>query len=152
MGGKRGRSGPPNNLNAAKHGLTAWLKRRALPAHKRHVGILVDTYRQGLLSCKGGEEAVTEVESALVQNAATAYGAILLVMEEAKARGMVRVVDGSWDLSPGFSRLVGFLGAERQALLAIGVSRRPREIEAPSLDQIKAKYDTPRKAKSEASR
>ena len=137
MAGKKGRSGPPGNLNGAKHGLQSWLRRRALPKQKQHVVKLVQAYRVGLLSAKGGPGAATEVEAALIQNAATAYGAILLVMEEAKARGMVRTVDGSWDLAPGVARLVGFLGAERQALLGVGVSRRPKDV-TPSLHELLA--------------
>jgi len=33
MAGVKGRSGPSNNLNGAKHGLGSWLRRRALPLH-----------------------------------------------------------------------------------------------------------------------
>jgi hypothetical protein len=122
-------------LNAAKHGLTSWLKRRALPLNKQHVGRLVQEYRAGLVACKGGEDGASEVEKGLIENAARGFGACLLILEEAKARGLVRKVDGSWDLSPGFSRLVGFLNAERMALVALGVGRRSRDV-TPSLDDL----------------
>lgn len=128
MSGRKGRSGPPGNLHGAKHGLTTWLRRRALPLHKQHVARLAEEYRAGLLACKGGQDGATEVEQALIENAARAFGASLLVLEEAAARGFVRQVDGTWDLSPGFARLIGFLGAERQALRDLGLGRREKEI------------------------
>jgi hypothetical protein len=139
MAGKKGRSGPPQNLNAAKHGLTAWLKRRALPLEKQHVGKLAAEYVAGLIACKGGEGEVSEVEEALIQNAGRAFGAVLLILEEAKARGLVRKVDGgTWDLSPGFSRLVAFLSAERMALVALGLGRRAKDV-----DDLDAILDAP---------
>jgi hypothetical protein len=115
--------------------LTAWLKRRALPRQKQHVAKLVQRYREGLLACKGGEDGATEVEKALIENAAKAFGASVLVLEEAAARGLVRKVDGTWDLSPGFARLSAFLGSERMALVALGVGRRSRDV-TPSLDDL----------------
>ncbi len=128
MSGKPGKSGPPQNLNAARHGLTSWLKRRALPRQKQHIVKLVQEYRDGLLTCKGGPGTATEVEIAVIENASRAYGACLLVLEEAAVRGLVRQVDGTWDLTPGFARLAAFLNCERQALLGLGLARRPREV------------------------
>lgn len=128
MAGKKGRSGPPGNLNSARHGLTTWLSRRALPHHKQHVGKLIEDYRVGLTTCKGGAQGVTEVEAALIENAARAYGACLLIFEEGAQRGQIREADGTWDLTPGFSRLIGFLGAERAALLGLGMGRRQKDV------------------------
>lgn len=136
MAGRKGRSGPPKNLNAARHGLTAWLKRRALPRHKQHVAKLVQEYRAGLLACKGGAGVASEVEVAIIENAAKSFGATLLILEEAKARGLVSKCDGSWDLAPGVSRLIGFLNAERQALATLGLGRREKDV--TSLEQFLA--------------
>lgn len=128
MAGKKGKSGPPGNLNSARHGLSTWLARRALPNHKQHVGKLIEDYRTGLTTCKGGAQGVTEVEAALIENAARAYGACLLIFEEGAQKGLVRELDGTWDLTPGFSRLIGFLGAERAALLGLGLGRRQKAV------------------------
>jgi hypothetical protein len=129
MAGVKGRSGPPGNLNSAKHGMGSWLRRRALPINKQHVGKLVEDYLAQLTRCKGGPAAVTEVETGLIDNAGRAVGMCLLILEEAASRGLVREVDGgTWDLAPGLARLVGFLNAERQALLALGLDRREREL------------------------
>lgn len=128
MAGKKGRSGPPGNLNAARNGLTAWMKRRALPRQKQHVMKLVQDYAGGLLSCKGGAKGATEVEAAVIENAARAYGACLLVLEEAAVRGLVREANGTWDLTPGFMRLIGFLNAERMSLLGLGLGRRAKNV------------------------
>ena len=115
-------------MHAAKHGLSSWLKRRALPLDKQHVARFVQDYRVGLLTCKGGDAEATEVEKALIENAARAFGACLLILEEAKTRGMVQQMDTTWDLSPGFARLAGFLSTERMALVALGLERRARNI------------------------
>lgn len=85
-------------------------------------------YRGGLLSCKGGADAATEVERALIENASRAYGACLLVLEEAAVRGLVHSFNGTWDLSPGFARLAGFLNSERAALLGLGLGRRAKDV------------------------
>ena len=115
-------------MHAAKHGLSSWLKRRALPLDKQHVARFVQDYRVGLLTCKGGDAGATEVEKALIENAARAFGACLLILEEAKTRGMVRQMGKTWDLSPGFARLAGFLSAERMTLGILGVTRKPRAV------------------------
>ena len=87
----------------------------------------MEDYTAGLLRCKGGAEAATEIETALIENAGRAFGACLLILEEAAVRGLVRQIDATWDLAPGLSRLVGFLGGERQALVALGLERRERD-------------------------
>jgi len=134
MAGLKGRSGPPRNLNAARHGLTTWLRRRALPLDRQHVAKLVTDYEESLVLCKGGSASVSEVERALISNAGLARGAILLVLEESAKRGFTRQIEGgSWDLSAGFARLLGFLGAERAALIALGLERRPRSV--PDLNE-----------------
>ncbi len=128
MAGVKGRSGPPGNLNGATSGIEVWLKRRMLPVHKRHIGAFIQTYRAGLLACKGGDAGATEVETGLIDNAARAYGACLLILEEAANKGLVRDVGGTWDLTPGFARITQFLAAERLALVALGLERRARDV------------------------
>ncbi len=123
-GGLAGKSGPPGNMHGARHGLSSWLKRRALPVNKQHVARFVESYKAGLLASKGGAAGATEVERALIENASRAFGACMLVLEEAAARGFVRPLDSTWDLAPGFGRLVAFLNAERMALATLGVERR----------------------------
>ncbi len=144
-GGMKGRSGPPGNTNASRHGLESWLRRRALPLNKRHVVTFVTRYEDGLTTCKGGPENVSEVETALIRNAGRAFGAQMLVLEEAASRGFVRTVGKTWDLSLGFSRLIGFLNAERSALATLGLGRRAKEIDAGAL--IEAKVQAARAAK-----
>jgi hypothetical protein len=136
MAGKRGRSGPPGNMNASRHAIDTWLRRRALPLRKQHVATMVKQYEESLVTCKGGLGAVTEVEQALIRNAGHAFGAVLLVLEEAAARGFVVERDGTWDLSPGFARIVGILSTERQALVALGLTRRAKDV--PSLSDYLA--------------
>jgi len=41
---------------------------------------------------------------------------------------MVQQMDTTWDLSPDFARVAGFLSTERMALVALGLDRRARNI------------------------
>lgn len=130
MAGKPGRSGPPGNLHAAKHGRQAWLKRRALPVHLAHVRELVQAEEEALLSDKGGDSNVTAAERALIQDCGTAYGLIMLALEEARTRGCITVdPQGVWDLQPGLQRLKGLIDSRRMNLLALGLQRRAKPID-----------------------
>jgi hypothetical protein len=95
---------------------------------------MAETYRDGLIACKGGPGMVSEVEAALIENAAKAFGACLLILEEAADRGLVREADDGWDLMPGLTRLQGFLSVEQRALSILGISRRAKD--AGSLDAL----------------
>jgi hypothetical protein len=130
-------------MNAARSGVTSWLKRRALPGNRQHVAIMVTDYEAGLVTCKGGKDDTTEVEMALIRNAGLARGACLLILEEAATRGLVHLKnDLGWDLHPGLARLVQFLGAERQALVALGLERREQNV--GTLDEyLKGLADAP---------
>ncbi len=129
MAGVKGRSGPPGNLHAAKHGRQAWLKRRALPSHLSHIKQMVLSEEQALVSDKGGDSNVTAAERALIQDCGTAYGLTLLVLEEAHTRGCIAVdPQGRWDLMPGLQRLKGLIDSRRMNLIALGLQRRAKDV------------------------
>lgn len=135
MAGKPGRSGPPGNLHAAKSGRQAWLKRRALPAHLSHVKTMVLHEEQALICDKGGDSNVTAGEQALIQDCGTAYGLILLALEEAHTRGCITVdPQGRWDLQPGLQRLKGLIDSRRMNLISLGLQRRAKD--AGTLDAL----------------
>ena len=129
MSGKKGKSGPPGNLNSVRNPWRAFWRRRALKPSDRWIIPLLEQYTAALESDKAD---LTETEKLMAQNAQTARGAVMLILAEAARSGFVRHVDGSWDLAPGAKELAKFLSAERGALQAIGLERRTRQ--APSLD------------------
>jgi hypothetical protein len=57
MGGIRGRSGPPGNMNAFKHGLAAIEKRREESITTEHEESVRQQILDGLIADKGGRSA-----------------------------------------------------------------------------------------------
>jgi hypothetical protein len=123
VAGKRGQSGPPGNLHAAKHPWRSFWRRRALRPADRWILPVLEGYALALSSDKPG---MTETETLMAQNAQTARGAVMLILAEAARSGFTRQVEGTWDLAPGAKELAKFLTAERGALQAIGLDRRTR--------------------------
>lgn len=136
MAGRKNRSGPPGNLNAASNGYHAWRRRRALPVEKGHVRVLVEAEEQSLIAHVGGERSATPVEQALIRDTGMALGLVLLALEEARTRGCIVLTPTGWDLQPGLQRIKGLLDTRRQNLLAIGLKRREKDV--PDLDALLA--------------
>lgn len=122
--GKKGRSGPPGNLNASRNPWRAFWRRRALkPEHKWIVPVL-ESYGAELVADKGGQDSITAGERRMAEIAQTARGASMLILAEAARSGFTTKVDGTWDLAPGVKELAKFLNTERQALDSLGLERR----------------------------
>ena len=134
------RGGQKNNLNAAKSGFTSWRRRRALPSHLGHVRHLVLKEEADLISDKGGEDNVTAGEIALIRDAGTAQGLILLALEKAVERGAIVETESGWDLAPALKCIKGLIDTRRNNLTAVGLQRRSRDIFPPSVDEIKRRY------------
>jgi hypothetical protein len=128
MAGKRGKSGPPGNLNSTRHPWRTFWRRRALRPEDRWILPVLEGYTAALESDKPD---MTETERLMAQNAQTARGAVMLILAEVSRSGFITRRDGSWDVTPGAKELAKFLGAERGALQAIGLERRARP--TPSL-------------------
>lgn len=125
MAGKKGRSGPPRNTNAARHGhrllwrgaplrpADAWIKRplalyaRALAADKPHI---------------------TAAEQAVLEVAATSKGCVLLILEELKKLGFTYQKNGIVELTPAARELPKFLNAELMALRMLGMKRESKQV------------------------
>ena len=58
-GGVKGRSGPPGNMNAFKHGFAAIQKRREEGVTTEHEQSVRQPIFQGLIADKGGEAQVS---------------------------------------------------------------------------------------------
>lgn len=122
-GGVKGRSGPPNNLNARSHSWAVFWRRRALKATDRWILPVIENYASGLASDKPG---LTQAEARMIEIAQIARGASMLILAECARSGFVTKEDGSWNLAPGARELAKFLNTERAALLGLGLARRAK--------------------------
>ena len=59
MAGLRGKSGPPGNMNAFKHGLAAIQKRREEGIPTEHEETVRQQILNGLIADKGGDEQIS---------------------------------------------------------------------------------------------
>jgi hypothetical protein len=131
MGGKKGRSGPPGNVNAAIRPWRSFWRRRALRPADAWVARALEAYAAALESDKAD---ATETERLMMQNAQTARGAAMLILAEAARSGFIRRLDATtWDVQPGVKELVKFLSAERSALQVLGLARRSKDVDAFAL-------------------
>ena len=126
MAGKRGRSGPVGNLNAAHYPWRSFWKRKALSAEDRWILPVIESYASGLASDKPG---LSEAEARLIEVAQISRGASMLILAEAARSGFITKADGTWDLAPGAKELAKFLSIERASLQTLGLDRRARPID-----------------------
>lgn len=125
MAGKRGRSGPPANLNATRHPWRAFWRRRALRREDKWILPTLETYSIGLASDKPN---LTQAEGRMIEIAQTARGASMLILAEAARSGFIHKEDGTWNLSPGAKELSRFLAVERSCLQTLGLGRRTKPV------------------------
>lgn len=125
MAGKKGRSGPPGNINNCKHPHRAYFKRGVVHKKYRWIVAFLKRYSDGLLRDKPD---ATEAERRLVNVGETAYGVRMMILEEAKENGFIVKDGNTWDLSPGLKDLPRFLAIERACLQALGLERRAKTV------------------------
>lgn len=125
MAGKKGRSGPPGNINNCKHHHRTYLKRGVVSKKYEWILPFLKRYSEALLRDKPD---ATEAERRLVNVGETAYGVRLMILQEAKENGFIVKQGDTWDLSPGVKDLPRFLGIERQALHTLGLERRAKAV------------------------
>lgn len=113
-------------MSAAKSLMQYWNSRHGFPANER-IAKLVNEYRTMLLQCRGGAKQISAVETALIENAAMAYGVCMLILEEGKVCGVFREESGLWSISPGFMKLQKFLNIQQRALSKLGISQNKKD-------------------------
>jgi hypothetical protein len=67
MAGLKGKSGPPGNMNAFKHGLAAIQKRREEGVPTEHEETVRQPILHGLIADKGGDEQVSKATRILAE-------------------------------------------------------------------------------------
>jgi hypothetical protein len=138
LGGKKGRSGPPGNLNSVKRPWAVFWRRRALQPKNTWLWPLVEEYGRELARGCGGDRKISAAARALVENAQVSRACIMLILLEAKEKGAIRQLeDGSWDLQPGMRDLPKFLAAERGPLIAL--DQKPKKL--PPLAELFQQLD-----------
>ena len=127
MAGKKGRSGPPHNINASRHPWRSFWRRRALKAEDKWILPVIEGYASGLASDKPG---ASEGELRMIEIAQISRGATMLILAEAARSGFIAKADGTWDLAPGAKELGKFLSVERASLQALGLERRGKPVQS----------------------
>lgn len=125
VAGKKGRSGPPGNMNAARHGWSVYLKRRALPKSAQWAAIEALKYRDGLLRERPDP---TEAERRTIELAVEAKVVRLLIWRAIREQGLTRQGEDGLRLVPAAEALPRFIGVELGALKMLGLERRPKDI------------------------
>ena len=123
MAGRKGKSGPPGNLNRSVHPWRSFWRRRALRASDRWILTTLEGYSAGLASDKPD---LSEAEKRMIELAQIARGATMLVLAETAQSGFTYKDDGTWDLAPGAKELAKFLSIERACLQTLGLHRRAK--------------------------
>lgn len=120
---KRKRGGQKNNLNAVKWPWGVFWKRQAL----REVDDWLPPHNAAYLKrLRQDNPGASEAALRMMEIAATACGATMLILKEAARNGFIVKQGGSWDLSPGAKDLPKFLAIERQALQTLGLERKTK--------------------------
>jgi hypothetical protein len=126
MSGVKGKSGPPRNLNNARHPWRSFWRRRALKAEDRWILPTLEGYASGLAADRPGLSAA---EARLIEIGQIARGASMLILAEAARSGFIVKEEGSWNLAPGARELAKFLAIERASLQTLGLDRRAKPIQ-----------------------
>ncbi len=132
MAGRKGKSGPPGNLNAGRNIRTA-IRRlqegRPLPTYLARVVALADQEAEELISDRGGWDRLSGVERLIIDNWKSARQVELLIWHELIEAGAVSLrEDGTWDLQPGVQRLAAFLGVQHRCLATLGLERKQKNV------------------------
>jgi hypothetical protein len=125
MAGKKGRSGPPGHLRGCKHPWKLLWRRKLITPQCRWVTQFIETYISDL---RADKPDLTAGEQRTLEIAQLARGVTLLIFAECAQHGLLRKVNGDWDLQPAAHALNRFLAVELKALKLLGLDRRAKPI------------------------
>jgi hypothetical protein len=99
-GGVKGRSGPPGNMNAFKHGLAAIQKRREESLNTEHEESVRQQILEGLIADKGGDDQISTATRILAEVIASdaswlmAFNSAPLIMSSRTTQRPDRIHEG----------------------------------------------------------
>jgi hypothetical protein len=110
-----------HNLGNARNPMRTFLRRRIVRLEDRAAVTIASRMADAMIADKGGEEHVTAGERALIENATVARVVSLICLREISEKGAF--IEQGRVASSALTTLVKYLGAERQAIQALGTSR-----------------------------
>lgn len=126
MAGRPGRSGPPRNSNAVKHGWKLLWNRGILRPQDNWVKKpIADT----MLAFASDLPDLTARERETIETIATAKGCELLISHALQECGLVQVVDGRIQVAEAHEALVRFMKLKLDALRLLPPGRRARTVQ-----------------------
>jgi hypothetical protein len=125
MAGKRGRSGPPQNSNATKHGWKLlWNRGILCPQDSWVKKPIADT----MLAFASDLPNLTARERETIETIATAKGCELLISHALQQCGLVQVVDGRIHVAKASEDLARFMKLKLDALRLLPTGRRAKVV------------------------
>lgn len=121
IGGQKGRSGPPGNLNATRNPWRVFWKRRALKPEDRWIAVEAARYKDALLS---DHPNPTEAERRAIELASESKACRLLIWTALKTKGFTESHPDGLRLVPAAADLPKFIGTELGALRLLGLERK----------------------------
>jgi hypothetical protein len=114
-----------SNVSACRNPMRTYLRRRILLDPRDRACVLIgERLAEAMIADKGGPDHVTAGERALIENAVVARIVSLICLREVSEKGAFIETEQGRIASAGLATLAKFLGAERQAIQAAGISRR----------------------------
>lgn len=123
MSGRKGRSGPPRNLNAVKHPWRALWRRGLIRPQDRWVERPIADVMQAFAS---DLPDLTAREREVIETVACAKGCELLIRHALQQTGMADVIDGRVHIAEAHEALCRFMKLKLDALRLLPAGRRAK--------------------------
>jgi hypothetical protein len=125
MAGKKGRSGPPGNLNNVQNPWRSFWARKALRQEDKWILPALRRYIDEAIEDAGGDD-ISSGKKRTLEIAQMARGCSMLILKEVKEKGFTITTPDGWDMHPGLRELSRFLTLELTARRKVGLERIKR--------------------------
>jgi hypothetical protein len=125
MAGKKGRSGPPGNLNNVQHPWRSFWARKALRQEDKWILPFLRHYLDEAIEDAGGDD-ISSGKQRTLEIAQLARGCAMLILKEVKEKGFTITTPDGWEMHPGLKELSRFLDLELKARRNVGLERVKR--------------------------
>jgi hypothetical protein len=142
MAGKKGRSGPPGNLNNVHNPWRSFWARKALRQEDKWILPALRRYIDEAIEDAGGDD-ISSGKKRTLEIAQIARGCSMLILKEVKEKGFTITTPDGWDMHPGLKELSRFLTLELTARRNVGLERIKRQPKSLNDILTEAHDDTP---------